>query len=145
MSLSKRNILFIVFIALIVLWTFFVNQISFEKVTEVIGGRNGYIVAFVAGFLGGISTFTTVPYTLVIIGLGAAGLSPWGLGLAAGTGLLLGDTTSYLIGYHGRGVMPTGAAKLLDRFSGWLLNAKYSRFVPFFVFLYAAFFHFQTM
>lgn len=134
----RRTLAFFVFVAFIAVWAALVYQLSPEGIVKAIGSESGYVFAFVAGFLGGVSTFTTVPYALIVITLGAAGLSPVFLGLSAAFGLVLGDSTSYLIGYHGRKVIPSAFQVYFEKFSEWLLTRKYSWLIPIVVFFYAA-------
>lgn len=111
-----------------------------QEVVEKLGITNGYGSAFIAGFLGGVSTFTSVPYALVVVTLGAAGLNPYGVGLLAAIGLFLGDTTSYVLGYYGHHVVPTGLQIELQRFREWMLRRKRAWMIPIFIFFYGAFF-----
>lgn len=138
---KRRHMAFAFFILFLVAWGLLVYYYSSQGIVSILGGvRNGYITAFVAALLGGLSTFTSVPYTLIIFTLGAAGLHPLMLGISAGVGLTLGDTISYLLGYYGRNVVPTPLEQLLNRLYEWL-NARTQRWaVPALLFIYGSLF-----
>lgn len=134
----RRSIFIFLFLLVLVGWVMFLRFLSPDEVVEMIGIRNGYLVAFISAFLGGLSVFTSVPYALVVITLAAGGLNPVILGLSAGLGLVTGDVTSYFIGYHGRRVFSRRVQRALDYFRAWLLKRKRQWMVPLFIFLYGA-------
>lgn len=119
-------------------------QFSPNVVVEKLGAENWYMVAFVAAFLAGISTFTSAPYALMAVTLGAGGLSPFLVGLVSALGLFLGDSTSYLLGYYGRHVVPDGLQEELKKVHAWLMARKRAWTVPVFIFLYGSFFPFSN-
>lgn len=114
-KILPRAIIILIFIA----WTVFVLSTSPVELVKSIGVTNGYIVAFVLAFLGGFSLFVTTPYYLVVAALAAGGLNPVLVGLAAGIGIFLGDSTSYFIGYRGHDILPKYYQKVFDRFQRW--------------------------
>ena len=111
-----------------------------HEIVEKLGVTNGYAIAFIAGFLGGVSTFTSVPYAIVVFTLGAGGLNPLLLGLISALGLFLGDSTSYLLGYYGHHVVPNGLQNELQKVHAWLMARKRAWTIPIFIFLYGALF-----
>lgn len=127
----------LVLIGLLVGWSVFIFQFPPAAIVEAIGVTNGYAAAFVLAFFGGLSAFVSFPYYLVILTLGAGGLKPILLGVAAAGGLFLGDSTSYLIGYKGRDIVPVYFHRIFDRFCGWCLSHP-SWLVPTVLFLYGA-------
>lgn len=137
---KKQLVAFVFFLLFLAVWSLLIYQFSPQKIVGSLGVTNGYGVAFVAGFLGGVSTFTSAPYALVVITLGAGGLNPFLLGMVAALGLFLGDITSYFLGYYGHHVVPNGLQMELERFRGWMLARKRAWMVPVFIFLYGAFF-----
>ncbi len=141
---KKQLAAFIFFLMFIVTWGFLVHQFPPQEIVERFGVTNGYAIAFVAGFLGGVSTFTSIPYALVVITLGAGGLNPVLLGITSATGLFLGDTTSYFFGFYGHHVVPNGFQEKLQKFRDWLLARKRAWMIPVVIFLYGAFFPFSN-
>ncbi len=131
------------FVAVVIGWSFFLYRIPPQELVALLGLENGYITSFVVSFLGGISTFITIPYQLVNFALGAGGLNPYVIGLVGALGVSLGDSTSYLIGYHGRHIAPGRMEKILHKFSDWLL-AHPSWLTSMTLFLYGAFVPFSN-
>src|SRR3989344_4890048 len=124
--ISRRYVPVIAFITLWIGASFSLLYYSPEGLIDLIGIKNAYFFLFALAFLSGISIFGGIPYHLVLIALAAGGLDPWLLALAAAGGVMLGDSTSYFIGYQVRIIV----------LSSWL--AKYPRRVPFFFLLYGS-------
>ena len=141
---KKQLTAFGFFLLFLVVWTLLVYQFSPNEIVERLGVRNGYTLAFVAAFLAGISTFTSAPYALVVITLGAGGFSPFFIGLVSALGLFLGDSTSYFLGYYGHHVVPNGLQEELQKVHRWLMARKRVWTIPVFIFLYGAFFPFSN-
>lgn len=137
---KKQFIAFGFFLLFLVTWTVFVSQFSPGEIVENLGVTNGFVVAFIAAFLAGVSTFVSAPYALVVITLGAGGLHPVIIGLVSAFGLFLGDSTSYFLGFYGHHVVPNGLQKELQKVHAWLMEQKRAWTVPIFIFLYGAFF-----
>ncbi len=94
--------------------------------------------SLIAFAYGGVFLFTLLANASIVIPLpGAVGviiagstLSPFWVGLAAGAGSTLGETTGYLLGFSGRGVVESRqfyqrAVRWLSR-SGWLALLVFS-------------------
>lgn len=137
---KKQLTAFVFFLLFLIAWTVLVYQFSPNEIVENLGIGNGYLVAFIAAFLAGISTFTSAPYALLVVTLGAGGLSPFLIGLISAFGLFLGDSTSYLLGYYGHHVVPNGLQEELQKVHAWLMARKRVWVIPVFIFLYGAFF-----
>lgn len=134
----KRHITTIVIVALLVGWTFFIYNLSPTDIIDQLGVGNGYLVALLMGFFGGLSTFVAIPYYLIVALLGSAGLNPYLLGVAAGSGVFLGDSTSYLVGYKGRDMLSGPFQKISQKVSKWVLNNPRSRLTYLLLFLWGA-------
>lgn len=107
-----------------------------EQVIAFLGAENGYVIMFLLAMIGGLTTFSGVPYHLVLLTLAAGGLHPLLLGLCAAVGVMLGDTTSYFIGYEGREIIPDKIKNALQRL--FAFGARYPRTLPVFFFLFGA-------
>src|SRR3989338_862960 len=132
--ISRRYVQVIAFITLWIGASFSLLYYSPEGLIDLIGIKNAYFFLFALAFLSGISIFGGIPYHLVLIALAAGGLDPLLLALAAG--VMLGDSTSYFIGYQGRIIVPEAFERRINVLSSWL--AKYPRRVPFFFLLYGS-------
>jgi membrane protein YqaA with SNARE-associated domain len=137
---KKQIIAFIFFLLFIATWSILVYQFPPQELVNRLGVTNGYAIAFIAAFLGGVSTFTSVPYAIIVITLGAGGLDPYLLGAVSAVGLFFGDITSYFLGFYGHQVVPTRLQVQLQKVHRWLLNRKYPWTVPMVIFFYGAFF-----
>ena len=69
-----------------------------QTIVDHIGSDNAYIIMFVVAMIGGMTTFSGVPYQFLLIGFVHAGMSPIGLGTITAFGIMAGDSTSYLVG-----------------------------------------------
>lgn len=116
--------------------SFAIFYYSPEGIVDFIGIKNAYLFLFVLAFLSGVSVFGGVPYHLVLIAFAAGGLDPLLLGAAAAAGVMLGDSTSYLVGYRSSAIVPRRAAKHIERLSAWL--GKYPGRAPLFFLLYGS-------
>ena len=128
-----RIILILLFVSL----SFFLYVYSSpEKIVNLIGVDNAYVLIFILAFIGGLTTFSGVPYHLVLITLATGGLNPLLLGLATAFGVMLGDSTSYYIGYQGRIIIPDRLQKILQQVR--YFGLKYPKILPLFFFLYGS-------
>lgn len=123
----KSKVLFVCFLLFFVVWTFFVYKFSPESIIDSMGIENSYFVVFVLALFGGISILFPIPYYLFVMTFAAGGSNPFLLGIFAGIGLTLGDSTSYLFGRHGKNIIPEKynkfSKKILDKltlYPGWL-------------------------
>lgn len=139
---SLKHLPVIVFIILIIGYSFFLLNFSPEELINFIGIENAYFLIFVLAFIGGLSTFSGVPYHLVLIALAAGGINPIFLGLSASLGVMLGDSTSYFIGYHGSAIVPNGVQKFLQKVQSFFM--RYPKLLPLFFFLYGSFVPFSN-
>jgi len=103
---------------------------------DFIGLNNSYILLFLLAFFGGTSIFFPFPYYIFTISFGAAGLNPFLLGISAGFGTLLGDSTSYYVAYKGRDLVSNKFSKSTNKIFNWLM--KRPLLFPIFTFFYAA-------
>jgi|GEM_PF-649562 len=84
--------LFILFILLSIA----IAQVPIETVIEVIGSENAWLLMFFLGAIGGLSTFVTIPYQIVLMSLASGGVNPIILGVATAIGVMLGDSCMFL-------------------------------------------------
>lgn len=128
----SRILIVLIFIGL----SFFLLYSSPERLVGSIGVQNAYVLIFVLAFLGGLTTFTGVPYHPVLVVLAVGGLNPLLLGLSTAFGVMLGDSTSYFVGYQGGAIVPQGIQKFLARLLSFAM--RYPRALPLFFFLYGS-------
>jgi hypothetical protein len=93
-----------------------------ERLTEL--KQYVYGGAFLISLIGNASVILPVAVVLLLAGIGGSVYPVYGIigpilvGLAGGAGAALGETTGYLAGYSGRGVMEK--VKYYDRVASWM-------------------------
>jgi len=127
----------VILLSLFALWLIFLYNFPPTEIVEFMGINNGYILTFIAAILGGTSIFVPFPYHLIIFTLAAGGLNPFFLGFLAGTGVLIGDSTSYLIGYTGREIITGKIAAAVNKIYLWIIK-KPKWVLPTFLYVYSS-------
>lgn len=122
------------FFIIISLYLFFFS--SPEYIVSFIGVQNAYMLIFILAFLGGLTTFSGIPYHLVLVTLATGGLNPLLLGFSAAIGVMLGDSTSYYVGYRGGVIIPHGVQKFFQQW--YVYIAKYPKLLPLFCLVYGS-------
>lgn len=107
---------------------------SAERIVSYIGVENAYVFIFILAFFGGLTTFSGIPYHVILIALAAGGLNPLVLGLTTAFAVSLGDCTSYFVGYFGREFVPERIERALQRLTR--LQEHHPRLLPVIFFLY---------
>lgn len=109
---------------------------SAEQVISLIGVENAYVFIFILAFWGGITTFSGIPYHVVLMALAAGGLNPLALGVTTALAVSLGDCTSYFVGYFGRALVSPRIEHALTRLV--TLHNQHPKLLPALFFLYGA-------
>jgi len=91
-----------------------------DTLIDLIGSDNVYLLMFVLGIIGGLTTFTGVPYHLVLMSLAAGGLSPVLLGICTAMGVMLGDSTMFLIGRNVKAALSDRVMATVDHLTSFL-------------------------
>lgn len=71
---------------------------------EPFASQYGYFGVFLISLVGALSIVFPVPYTIIILGLGAI-LDPFLIAIAGGLGSALGEVSGYILGYYGRAII----------------------------------------
>jgi uncharacterized membrane protein YdjX (TVP38/TMEM64 family) len=90
---SKIAIIIGVFIAI----SFVIASVPTSTILDLVGSQNAYLLMFFLGMIGGLSTFVTIPYHLILMSLAAGGLNPILLGIATAFGVMGGDSLMYIV------------------------------------------------
>lgn len=117
-------------------WSVVIFYYSPTGIVDKLGIENSYLLLALLAMLGGSSIFLPFPYYLFTITFGAAGLNPVLLGLAAGLGTLIGDTTSYLAGYYGHRIVPKQATHYFVKVHDWAMHRN-PAVLPLLAFIYS--------
>ncbi len=92
----------------------------------------GYSGVFLISLIGTMAIVIPIPYTLVILGLGAAGWNPILLTIAGGSGSAIGELVGYLLGYYGRRIVSEERQRKMD----YLLKI-FGKYTPLAIFVFA--------
>jgi membrane protein YqaA with SNARE-associated domain len=136
--MKKKRLIFGLLILFVIAWSITLAIIGPTTIVNTIGIRNGYIAAFIVATLGGFSTITSSSYFLTIITLAGGGANPYILGVVAGTGITIGDSLFYYLGFRGRDVANKKIYKWTEKFSKWL-EKRPRWLVPIIIFIYTGF------
>ncbi len=120
-------------ISISVLFYFFITP---EQLIQWIGVNNAYLLMFVLALAGGLTTFSGIPFHFVLITFAVGGMNPLLLGIAAGSGVVLGDASSYYLGSASStfigGLFGTFFSKIRD------MLEKHPKLFPIICFIYGA-------
>jgi membrane protein YqaA with SNARE-associated domain len=134
----RKEIIIGFIIILFILWSFILVYYSPQKIVSMIGTNNGYLIVFVLGIIGGTAILIPFPYYIFIITFGAGGLNPFLLGIFAAIGDMIGDSTSYGIGYHGSIILSGKIQKKINKFAKHCSTKSNFILLSLFLFLYGA-------
>lgn len=124
---------FLIFVSISLILYLYVTP---EKIVSFVGADNAYILMFVTALIGGLTTFNGVPYFSVLLVLASGGLNPFFLGLTSAVGVMLGDSTSYYIGYKGGEIISSRIQGLSNAVRKTM--EKYPRAFPVLCFIYGS-------
>ncbi|MHB1316783.1 MAG: DedA family protein [Minisyncoccota bacterium] len=113
-----------------------------EGIISFIGVENAYLLMFILALIGGLSTFSGVPYHVVLVALAVGGVNIFLLGAITAIGVMVGDSTSYYIGYKGGGLLPEKAQIFLGRLRD--IKNKYPKLLPVIFLFYGSFLPFSN-
>lgn len=132
----NRKVGYIIVLLLVLSWSVALYLVSPDRIVAKLGAHTLPAV-FVAGVLGGTSIVFPFPYYLVVATAAAGGANPFLVGLCAGLGVIVGDTTSYLVGHAGRVVLPARASRPIAFVRRWVADIHTVKFYAF-LFVYGA-------
>jgi membrane protein YqaA with SNARE-associated domain len=92
----------------------------------------------ILGFLGGTSILFPFPYYLFVVTFAAGGSNPVLIGICTGIGVIVGESTSYFIGYHGRIIFSETYQKRFNKLCKYCNKTKNAIILSIILFLYGA-------
>lgn len=95
-------------------------SIPTETLLDAIGTQNAYVFVYLIALLGSITTFASIPYPLILIGLVAGGLNPLWAGCLSALGVITSDTLTFFAARRGRALLPDYLSGSLEKLSAWL-------------------------
>jgi membrane protein YqaA with SNARE-associated domain len=115
---------------MVLCWSVALYFVTPEAIVSRLGAQTLPAV-FVAGVLGGTSILFPFPYYLVVATAAAGGANPFLVGLGAGLGVVIGETTSYIVGHAGRAVLPEKASEAFALLHRWVSDTHSAKFYGF--------------
>ena len=116
----KTIIKFSVLAGVVVAWSVFLLFVDTKRIVDAIGVNNSYLVIFLVGALGGVSTVTSTSFYATLTTLASGGANPWLLGLVGGLAVTIGDSVFFYLGRKGEESLPEGSRRWTKRFSEWM-------------------------
>jgi len=107
-----------------------------DTLLQYMGFQSAYVIMFFLAFLGGLSTFSGIPYHVVLIAFASSGLNPFLLGLLATSGVMLGDATSYYLGTQSKDLLTEHMQSVLHKLKE--VENRTPRLMTILFFLYGA-------
>jgi uncharacterized membrane protein YdjX (TVP38/TMEM64 family) len=136
MKRYRRSIHIALIVAVFLSISLAIASIPTDRILDLIGTENAYALMFVLGAIGGLSTFVSIPYHLVLMSLASGGLHPVVLGVVTASGVMVGDSTMYMLCRNLEHSFSPRVQATLERISGFL--AQHPRFVTPGLFIYGA-------
>lgn len=100
--LRKKRLLGALVVVGVVTLSLALVSIPTDVLMDRIGTDNAYIFMYVIALVGSITTFASIPYPLILIGLAAGGLNPILIGLTAACGVITSDSITFFAARKGR-------------------------------------------
>lgn len=119
MFLSTKTLRIILLLAVFIIVSTTISSIPSATLINYVGSDNAFTLMFVLGLVGGLATFTGIPYQFVLMSFAAGGINPIGLGLSTAFGVMLGDSTMF---YISKKVKSHLSNKTLDKIDSWALS-----------------------
>ncbi|MGH1577800.1 VTT domain-containing protein [Planktotalea sp.] len=122
-SQSRRRSLILkasLFVAVYLAISLSLASFPVDSLIDRLGSNNAYLLMFFLGVLGGFTTFTGVPYHLILMSLAAGGLNPIALGACTAIGVMLGDSTMFLIGSRLKDTLSPRMRATVEHLSSYL-------------------------
>jgi len=136
---KKKGAFIGLMVLLFILWSFIIFSFSPQKIVDFIGIHNSYLIVAILGFLGGTSILFPFPYYLFVVTFAVGGSNPILLGICTGLGVIIGESTSYFVGYQGRIILSENYQKKFNKLCKNCNKTKNTIILSIALFLYGAF------
>ena len=130
----KKHLKKLIFLLPIVVCLIVIGFIDPEALNTKLGTTNSYIVMFLLALIGGLSVFSAIPYPLFLVTFALWGANPFLLALCSVSWVMIGDSSSYILGRKGGKLIEGKHKELFDTFLGFYDSRK--KILPFIFFTY---------
>lgn len=135
---KKKVFQFSLLVILLLVWSLFIFIVGTERIVEFIGVSNTYLVLFLVGTFGGVSTITSASFYSTLTTFAHGGAKPLILGLVGGVAITIGDSLFFLLGKKGEESLPKHLRESTGKFSSWL-EKKPGWIIPLVTLFYSGF------
>jgi membrane protein YqaA with SNARE-associated domain len=137
---TNKRLTVLILILSLVAWGGLIYYFGSERIVEIIGVENGYILMFLIALFGGVSSLTGIAYPATILTLASGGLNPLYLALASAAGVTVGDTVYYVLAHRFSYLLSERGTvrKYIDKIRHWLKD-KPKPVIAGAIYTYAAF------
>lgn len=118
--ISRQQLKVIILVIVFVAVSVSLALVPAETIINLVGSSNALLLMFVFGAIGGLTTFSGIPYHLVLMSLAAGGLNPISLGIVTALGVMVGDSTMFLLSKKVEHVLPPSLQHYLGKLATWL-------------------------
>lgn len=112
--MRKSALITLLVAAIFLTTTVLLARIPAETLVGYIGAENAYLLMFGLGLIGGFTTFSGIPYHLVLMSLAAGGGVPWLLGIVTASGVMVGDSVMFGVSKRVGGLVKGGLRDWLE-------------------------------
>jgi uncharacterized membrane protein YdjX (TVP38/TMEM64 family) len=134
--MNKRIIGALIIVATVAL-SFTLVSIPSERLIALVGTQNVYLFMYLVALGGSITTFASIPYPLVLLGLAAGGINPLAIGLVSALGVCTSDSLTFFAAQKGRVLLSDKLKASLEKVASYV--ERYPRLVTPGLVLFATF------
>jgi uncharacterized membrane protein YdjX (TVP38/TMEM64 family) len=96
MIVSRQKIILILGIVFFISMSYGIATIPAETIVNFVGSEHALFLMFALGAIGGLTTFSGIPYHVILMSFAAGGINPLALGIVTALGVMIGDSTMFL-------------------------------------------------
>lgn len=122
---NKKQVISYFLIGALVVASLVLVAIPTDTLIGYVGTENVYLFMFLIAFVGSLSTFASIPYPLILIGLAAGGFNPFLLGITSASGVVISDSLTFLATKRGRTLVSEKILRSVDMAAAYI--NKYPR------------------
>ncbi len=100
-----RTLFTIVLFAGLVAVSLWITLTPADTLIGYFGTENIFLFMYLIAFVGSISTFASIPYPLILIGLAAGGVDPLLIGIVSALGVMTADSLTFIVTARGRALL----------------------------------------
>jgi membrane protein DedA with SNARE-associated domain len=134
----RKFCIFLLICLILVLGIISFNYIDPQEIVAKLGVKNGYLIVFFLGILGGASAVTGPSYFIAISTLMIGGLNPFILILVGGLGLTTGDIIILFLGLKAGKKSPERFKEKIEKLNQFL-EKRPKKVIPLIVYAYIGF------